>query len=428
MKKGSVGTIIVNKKFAEIHQINISKAHKIFFGLQSVLVKIKVKAFGEVDCSDDILKKLKVPTGFDFDIIYKKGKFYIGPYLGIVVSKNDKYITKKRLEILKDYCMRQKKNGGLIAFFALDSVNLSAKEMVGHIYSKNGYQKIILPMPDMIFRRTIIGKSFGKKFLDMGIRVFNYPVLNKWKVYQHLISSSELYVNLPYTILYTNKKDISKMLSNFSVVYIKPINKLGGSGIYKVTKTDNKYIIQGTSNRNENIEVDSLEEIFKYLDGKISKRQYIIQEGIDIVLNNESVIDFRIFVQKNNIGKWEVSRVIGKVGKQKCIVSNIAKGGKMRKAIETLEEEYDLDTNKAKEVLLRLENIALLACNQFDLLKGNYALLGVDIALDKNLNIYILEINHMQNGLYVKNNTFKPYYIAMIKGNVGDYGRYLYEN
>ncbi len=428
-KTKNVGVISVNKEFAIQNNLNIKKEYDVLFGIKKASVKIKIDATHKLSPCKHTMEKLKVPKNFKFDVVYKKEKFYIGPFLGIIFAKDEKSITPKKLDVLKDYCIRQKKNNGCIFFMTLDKINLKSNQATGYIYdSKVGWEKKILPIPDMLFRRTIIGKRWGTALLKKGIKIFNYPVLNKWKVYKHLIHSSKLHMNLPYTTLYADQKDIQKMASSFKTIFLKPINKLGGRGIYSITKEDKAYHLKNSMDSKEEMKFDDFELLYAFLSSKIRKNYYIVQEGVNIVSDKNSPIDFRVFCQRNVNGKWEVTRVIGKIGKKNNIVSNIAKGGKMNKPLNVLIEEYKLNPKEAENTLKRLEEVSLLACEQFDNLKGNYALLGADVGLDKNLNVFVLEINHLQNGLYVKNKTFKPYYIAMIKGNVGDYGRYLFEN
>src|SRR5690606_3703184 len=60
---------------------------------------------------------------------------------------------------------------------------------------------------------------------------------------------------------------------------------------------------------------------------KDPKNRFIIQQGLDLRLPSGSVHDYRLLIQKNGSGKWEVTGCVGRIGASGSVTSNLHGGG-----------------------------------------------------------------------------------------------------
>ena len=55
--------------------------------------------------------------------------------------------------------------------------------------------------------------------------------------------------------------------------------------------------------------------------------RYLLQQGLQLYLKNGRVHDFRVLIQKNGNGAWEVTGGAGRIGADRSITSNLHGGG-----------------------------------------------------------------------------------------------------
>ncbi|NOU93197.1 hypothetical protein GC093_08185 [Paenibacillus sp. LMG 31456] len=192
---------------------------------------------------------------------------------------------------------------------------------------------------------------------------------------------------LPDTQAATKSKMI-EMLGRYGSLYLKPDEGTGGRGIYKITKTDKKYILKGgTASRS----YDSFEELYRSLHNLLVKNKYVVQKSIDLLKHNKRPLDIRVMVQTNRNRQLVVTGIIGRLAKARKIVTNFHSGGTPL-PIETLLQSHLTGSKRSNYI----KEIGKLGKQASVVLRESYRrnkAFGVDIAIDSNLKPWILEIN-----------------------------------
>lgn len=207
----------------------------------------------------------------------------------------------------------------------------------------------------------------------------------KHNVSKVLMKHQELSRYVPETRFY-DPELLRTMLQRYKMVYVKPNNGTGGRGILRAEKTENGYRYQ----------FKTKVHIFRTFQGMVQSMKqlmkdtpYVVQQGIHLLKHKGRAFDLRIMVQVNPRGEWETTGILGRVSHPDKIVTNLARGG-VAVSIETLMKERVSDLAQFKSRLYKFgERASRHLHKAFPRIKE----LGLDIALDRDLKIWILEAN-----------------------------------
>lgn len=141
----------------------------------------------------------------------------------------------------------------------------------------------------------------------------------------------------------------------------------------------------------------SLTELENALNNRIQKRDYIIQQGIDLMTHEGLPFDLRVLTQKNLQNSWETTGILGRVAAPGKIITNIHGGGRLATFEELVLPQLKKDGYKnLKDELYRLGiHTAVQLQSSYPRLKE----IGIDIALDDYGRPWILEVNTLP-GIY----------------------------
>lgn len=240
-------------------------------------------------------------------------------------------------------------------------------------------------------------------------------IFSKWKKTK-ILQDSSLRSYIPKTSIYSALR-LKEMLNQFQMVYVKPDLGTHGKGVMRVKQhaNDSFELREGTSTATFT-EIDSLLAKIKT---RIGKRKYLIQQGVHMLSHRGRKFDLRVFVQKNVNNKWEVMSIFGRKAAAHKIVTNVSNGGKME-SLRTLLKPH-LNASSTRQLRSELERIGLSVGARLS--KGHKGLkeLGLDIAIDKSMHPWILEVN-TKPAIYVYR-TFNPAAYRRIVQNAKAYGR-----
>ncbi len=145
-----------------------------------------------------------------------------------------------------------------------------------------------------------------------------------------------------------------EMMKKHRELIIKPNSGSLGGGVVMVEKKDHELWEVCYSQKREAFANDWPEIIRK----KVLNKKYIIQERIPLAEYQGSPFDLRVSVQKNGLGEWQVTGVVGKVAKIGNYVTNVAKGGTCKTLTELLSDSSDWDYN---DVYQSIEDFSIKA-------------------------------------------------------------------
>lgn len=357
-----------------------------------------------------------------------------GPVFGILINTHPQEKRAQPFGLMTkflDECITAGQSRGIrVAVFTPEHIDLTQNETTVWIKLKNQWQCTKYPLPDVIYnrinsRRIEQQESLQKKLAllksHFRIPVFNERFLDKLQVYQILVKDEEIRSRLPETYSFRDPRALS-LFKRYPTVYLKPTNGSLGSGIIKITKFKSGWIYQlstpgGTVCRT----LKSHSRLLKLLKQKIRSQPYIAQQGLRLMKFDNRSVDFRILVQKRKEGVWKITSSVARIANIQHIVSNLARGGTIRKASDVLREL----SYPRKPSISQLQTAALEIAKAFErLADGHFAELGIDLAIDVHGKIWLIEINSKpsktDDTVINPNSHFRPSVLRLI-----DYVLYL---
>ncbi|MBT2292181.1 YheC/YheD family protein [Paenibacillus albidus] len=257
--------------------------------------------------------------------------------------------------------------------------------------------------PNMIYDRCRIQRS--ERFQQLlrfrsryhHLTFLNRPLRNKWTIHQTFSQKSRFRQHMPETLLYQSTTDLQKILKHSSVIYVKPINGTGGRGILRIERLQSAKRLFDIQGRRQDrriiaprkVTLTRLESIVRQwcLGG-----QYLVQQGIPLRLSSGRFHDYRMLVQKNGQGIWELTGMAGRVGAANSVTSNLHGGGHAVRA-EKLLKEWLGSEDKAEKAMKTAEKLGLEAAVFLEDSFGALCELALDLAIDREGRIYVLEVN-----------------------------------
>ncbi|MFC4600451.1 YheC/YheD family protein [Cohnella hongkongensis] len=256
--------------------------------------------------------------------------------------------------------------------------------------------------PNVIYDRCRIQKSyrfeqllsFRKRYSHL--HFINRPLRNKWTVYRTLSKVPAFRPHLPATKLYRSAEDVSALLKRFPTVYLKPINGTGGRGILRIERTrDGTLLLQGRNHSRSivqprHISRNRLASALASWDKRGDK--YIVQQGLNIKLPSGRVHDYRMLVQKNGSGVWEVTGCAGRIGPLRSITSNLHGGGEAV-SMNNLLRQWVGSESDIRQIRQTAEAFGIDVARHLEATYGALCELALDLAIDRNGRIWLIEVN-----------------------------------
>jgi glutathione synthase/RimK-type ligase-like ATP-grasp enzyme len=177
------------------------------------------------------------------------------------------------------------------------------------------------------------------------------------------------------------------------MVYIKPCCGSLGEGVIRVEqrKTGSKKLsYRYQAGTQVNIFSDYA-EAYRSIRSETRGRSYLVQKGIRLLTYGGRPFDIRVMVQRNLQGKWEATGVAGRVAHPRKVVTNGSQGGTIY-PVEELLNAYT-GTGKCSTLISQMEEIGVKSAIRLSSAYPRLQEIGVDLALDRRLTPWILEVN-----------------------------------
>ncbi|HEY9061470.1 MAG TPA: YheC/YheD family protein [Pseudobacteroides sp.] len=391
----------VNPKTADEINIRSKKQAYISFGSKRHYVKVKTSENvpdNVILLSDNVSQDLYIPDYLAYEVSVYKNEISIGPFIGLLLKKEDKDFTDSCLRKLLMYTRNYSDINGAIVVFGLDKVDGVRHLIEGFCYNPGlgKWQRATFPYPSAIYRKIGLNEQWKNHFLTvMGDCIFNNHYFSKWDMYKWLASSCIAGQHLPYTMRYTSWEDVINMLKKYDKVYIKPASGLKGHGIVQASMNGENMILKFRhKGENHEVALNSIDEIRDYMGKRFADKEYIVQQGIELLKYDEKIVDFRCVLQKNKWNMWECMAVFGRCGENGSVVSNISSGGTVFRAEELLEKALPSSVDHSSEVRESIEYLAEKVCYELDDCGINCGFLGLDIGVDEYGYLWLIEINN----------------------------------
>lgn len=315
---------------------------------------------------------------------------------------NDKKQLEERPYYQKVAAAAQKMGLDLIVFTPQD-VSSVKRQINAHIYDLGArrWTRRWTRFPDLIFDRGRVQASYRFKQLKQfrakyrSPTYLNHPLRNKWGIHQTLSSNTDVRPHLPPSVLFKNEDQLSRYLNSYELVFIKPVNGTGGRGILCIEKLrSNQFLLQGRDKNRRVISPKqlSLQQLTKTIQSKQLYGNHILQRGIRIKLGNGRVHDYRMLIQRNGNGEWEVTGCAGRIGAKDSVTSNLHGGGEAS-SMNSLLQQWIQDDAKRAQVKQSAEKLAHQVAKHLEQEYGRLCELALDLAVDRSGHVWLLEVN-----------------------------------
>lgn len=288
------------------------------------------------------------------------------------------------------YAAVSKMEGVDFFYFSYSCVDFNTKKITGWVYQNGKWTKRIREFPRVVI--NISGprtkqQSMIKKRLAKEVTFTSYPVGNKMQVYKKVLSGKKFADHLIPSSEVTNVDDVCSYLKSCEKAVLKPFSGHHGQNIMFLIKKQEKYeVIEGT----DKYEFDQ-PEFEQFLKERLDAKKYLIQPYIKSVTKAGLTFDFRLHVQKNGKGEWEITLIYPRISGNTKMISNISSGGYRGELVPFLKEEYG---SKYEEIKRNLEEFAIHFSNHFDTLYAHpFDEIGIDVGMDDQYKLWVFEVN-----------------------------------
>nr|NNM90075.1 YheC/YheD family protein [Bacilli bacterium] len=230
-------------------------------------------------------------------------------------------------------------------------------------------------------------------FLRQKSIIFNDGYFDKWEVYTWLSKSSRLVSYLPQTIVADSSQAFMAFIDRFPIVFLKPIDGSHGSGIIKIEKSGEQFIVYQHRQQKNLMKVKFTSSLLLYrkLRRQLLRRRYILQEGIPLIMLDHRPVDVRVLMQKNRQGVWKMTKLYVRKAKEGEYTSNLARGGE---AVPLLTLQGTLLPVSLATVKAQIKKVSYwIAMTIENEAKRTIGELGVDLGIARDGRIAIIEVN-----------------------------------
>lgn len=224
--------------------------------------------------------------------------------------------------------------------------------------------------------------------------MFNYSNLNKYETYMLINKVEELSAYLPPTEKIEDYSKIIKFARKYDKVILRPLDSSICKKIYFIETVDNVIkIIENTKLHSEKLLLNCDKELKEFLQlNNISLNNYFIQRCIKIVRIGEVSYDIRVSMERKGRIDWECFGLQCEVGRNKLLLNKISNDSKDVYIKKALKKSFPVGY-KYDEAIKQINLICKKACR---ILQENNPQLNeceFDIAIDKDKNIWLIDIN-----------------------------------
>lgn len=268
--------------------------------------------------------------------------------------------------------------------------HVKGKYALGYYYENNAYRLVRRSIPRVTHNRAIsLSPYLRKKLKELSQSSIVYNRQNRYDkhhIHQLIHSSVTLRKYLPESTKYSRSK-LEAAMRKFSSLFIKPTNSSVGEGIIKMSMQENgSWKLYGI---NRKPKIVSYKQAVPLIEKKVRKQTYMIQEAIPLATHQGRPYDLRISVQRGGSGQWQITGIVGKVAASGRHITNVAKGGKVKRC----EELFTSSGFDSTRIIQELHQVSLAIAQFIGVRLPHMADLGLDVGVDRNGNIKLIEVN-----------------------------------
>lgn len=334
----------------------------------------------------------------------KTNKIRMGPFIGILTS-DGQHRFRGNHKNFADLIRMGRKMGVSIFVVTPSSFRKDLPYVQGfllHPHSKrNRWLKAKLPFPHVIYNR-IPDRIAEQRKAEQNvlnhlqampqIHLFNPGFFDKWSISQFLLKNEDWRFLIPKTKPLQQIDVLKTMTSQYPILYAKPIHEKAGIGLMKIYTEQGQYrLVYQDQQGRQNYKLHSLEQLWRLMVAKKKQRDYVLQQGIPLIQYQNRPCDFRILVQKDKQGCWQVTGIGVRVAGKNAISTHVPMGGTIANVHRVLRSVFPKNHDY---IYQRLQYTAIGIAKSIE--KGYWNPLGemsMDIGIERNGRMWFFEAN-----------------------------------
>lgn len=231
-------------------------------------------------------------------------------------------------------------------------------------------------------RERVTAISFMKKH--------RRTVADKWAKSEVMRRDSVLKNHLPEAEMMT-RKSLRKMLKQWGMVYVKPIRGGQGRGVMRVELDEEGFRPYSYQLGEKKLDFFTYKAAYRSILRDSKRKAYLVQKGIRLLRHKGRPFDIRLVVQQSPHGAWEATGTLGRVAHPRKIVTNGSQGGTIYPTGYLLRRYMSAPVRR--RMLNGMDKLGVLTAMKLHQTYPGIKELGVDLALDRELKPWILEVN-----------------------------------
>ncbi|MCA0755766.1 YheC/YheD family protein [Paenibacillus sp. N4] len=321
------------------------------------------------------------------------------PLIGIMVS-NEKDLKP----ILQTYERYKGRLSVRLFSFTPQNIHWKKRTIRGLCLENKMWRYRIFHFPDAVYNRCYQKGTQIIQRLETYLgpnKCFNRVTqIDKWKIYQEL-RNSDLEQYVPETSVYHPDR-FRELLQEEKPFILKPCYGFHGKKVYMVEKTEHHLFKIYEDTFTPLYASYNANGFFQEIAQLVANKKFVIQRMINFARVDDSVVDFRILVQKEATGCWKVTKGVSRVAPYNFYITNRSEN------IHDIDEVLEALSRPSSDKKSLYQKISLLSIRIAQLLDERIGLLGeigLDLAIDEDGEIWIIEVNGKpQKSIYWKLN------------------------
>ncbi|MFC4077087.1 YheC/YheD family endospore coat-associated protein [Salinithrix halophila] len=345
--------------------------------------------------------RFTIPAHLPYEVRIHDREIHIGPVIGYIAFRNREGMTPQKLNRFIRRLSGYETIQGLIYLCSADSINTATRTIKGYYYDPSRppglsrWVKGVFPYPGSVYKRIRIPNATYVDLVKVigEHRIFNHHFFHKLDLWKIMQRDPEAKKHLPHTEELNGRiQQLDRFLTHFgNSAYLKPAMGSQGWGVIHVKKIADKYrfLLRGQNKTS----VLPKEQAIQLLNRLRNQKTYLIQQAVEMK-HGDRRVDFRAYMQKNSQEQWICKGMIARFAKKGSVITNLANLEKLQYARKALSQIYQLNLEQAGVLERQVGKVCCEVCGALDrVYQGHYGDVAIDLVIDRNKNVWILEIN-----------------------------------